>query len=182
MKKSNIVLIGMPGAGKSTAGVVLAKKLGMQFIDTDLLIQLQEDACLSEIITNKGNDEFVAIENKILAGIECENSVIATGGSAIYGKEAMAHLSQIGHIIFLDASYEKICKCLGLDIDNICIESLDERGVVLQDGKSLKEMFDERLPMYKHYAEITIETNLLDVRETVEQIVQKLERKVAKNV
>ena len=168
MKKSNIVLIGMPGAGKSTVGVVLAKKLGKQFVDTDLLIQAANGACLSSIIANRGNDALLAEENRILAGLDCENHVIATGGSAVYGKEAMAHLTQIGCIVFLDASYEKICNCLGLDAENICMESLEGRGVVLPDGMSLEEMYNQRLPLYRRYAQVTIKTDGFEVRETVE--------------
>lgn len=152
MAKSNIVLIGMPGAGKSTLGVVLAKILNMQFIDADLLIQQQTDRTLQKIIDACGPEGFIQVENQVLASIEMENTVIATGGSAVYSDEAMKHLSENGDIVYLKISYDELKNRLG---------DLQERGVVLKGGMgmSLRELFDERKPLYEQYAEITVDVN-----------------------
>lgn len=177
MKKSNIVLIGMPGAGKSTAGVVLAKKLGMQFVDTDLIIQAGIDKPLCEVISKDGNAAFLKIENEVLAGLQCKRHVIATGGSAIYGNEAMENLRKNGTVVFLDASFQEICSHLKLnpnDSDNESA-SLLERAVILPDNMSLQDIYKQRLPLYRKYADITIKTDGLDVYETVEAIVQELQ-------
>ena len=106
MNKRNIILIGMPGAGKSSVGVILAKVLGYEFIDTDLVIQHREKRLLREIIADEGNEGFLAIENEVNATLEADKSVIAPGGSAIYGKEAMEHFKEIGTIVYLKLSYE----------------------------------------------------------------------------
>ena len=152
MAKSNIVLIGMPGAGKSTLGVVLAKILNMQFIDADLLIQQQTDRTLQKIIDACGPEGFIQVENQVLASIEMENTVLATGGSAVYSDEAMKHLSENGDIVYLKISYDELKSRLG---------DLQERGVVLKGGMgmSLRELFDERKPLYEQYAEITVDVN-----------------------
>lgn len=152
MAKSNIVLIGMPGAGKSTLGVVLAKILNMQFIDADLLIQQQTDRTLQKIIDACGPEGFIQVENQVLASIEMENTVIATGGSAVYSDEAMKHLSENGDIVYLKITYDELKSRLG---------DLQERGVVLKGGMgmSLRELFDERKPLYEQYAEITVDVN-----------------------
>ena len=125
MKKDNIVLIGMPGVGKSTVGVILAKVLGFQFVDADLVIQEKEGKLLREIIAEEGPDGFIAVENRINSEIEAHHSVIATGGSVVYGKEAMEHLRQIGTVIYLKLDYA--------DIDRR-LSDIKGRGVVLKDG------------------------------------------------
>lgn len=127
MNKRNIILIGMPGAGKSSVGVILAKVLGYEFIDTDLVIQHREKRLLREIIADEGNEGFLAIENEVNATLEADKSVIAPGGSAIYGKEAMEHFKEIGTIVYLKLSYEDLAKRLG---------NLKGRGVVLKEGQT----------------------------------------------
>ena len=142
MKKDNIVLIGMPGVGKSTVGVILAKVLGFQFVDADLVIQEKEGKLLREIIAEEGPDGFIAVENRINSEIEAHHSVIATGGSVVYGKEAMEHLRQIGTVIYLKLDYA--------DIDRR-LSDIKGRGVVLKDGQTLKDLYDERVVLCGHH-------------------------------
>lgn len=158
MKKENIILIGMPGAGKSSIGVVLAKAIGYEFVDTDLWIQAREKALLCEIIEREGTERFLEIENEVNTGVNVTRSVIAPGGSAIYGKEAMEHFGQIGTIVYLKLSYEDLEKRLG---------NLKGRGVVLKEGQTLKELYDERTSLYERYAELTIDETGKDIAETV---------------
>ena len=164
--KTNLVLIGMPGAGKSTVGVVLAKKLGYYFLDSDLVIQEREQRLLHEIIAQEGLQGFLEIENRINASLNAEHSIIATGGSVIYGTEAMAHFKQIGTVIYLKLSYEAIENRLG---------DLRERGVALKEHQTLAQLYAERTPLYEQYADIIIDCEELVLREVVEQIIQKLE-------
>ena len=163
--KNNIILIGMPGVGKSTLGVVLAKELGYEFLDSDLLIQKHEDSLLKDIIKSKGIDYFIQIENEINAHIEAAKTVIATGGSVIYGAEAMKHLKSIGKIIYLKLDYENISKRL---------DNLKNRGVVLKKGQDLKAIYDERTPLYEKYADLTIDESNLDLEKTLELVLNKL--------
>lgn len=146
-EKNNVVLIGMPGAGKSTAGVVLAKVLGYRFLDSDLLIQETEGRLLREIIEQEGLDGFIEVENRINAGIQVKNTVIATGGSVIYGEDAMKHLKEIGTIIYIQLSYEEISHRLG---------NVKQRGVVLKDNQTLEDLYQERCPLYEKYADIIV--------------------------
>lgn len=166
-KKSNIVLIGMPGAGKSTLGVVLAKILGMDFVDGDILIQNQAGNTLQKIIDAQGVDGFLQVENDVLAAVDVQNTVISTGGSAIYSDEAMRHLTEIGTVVYLDVSLEELRSRLG---------SLHERGVVMHKGvsMSLDEIFEERGPLYRKYAEVTLQTDGLTVREATRKLVDAL--------
>lgn len=166
-KKSNIVLIGMPGAGKSTLGVVLAKILGMDFVDGDILIQNQVGNTLQKIIDAQGVDGFLQVENDVLAAVDVQNTVISTGGSAIYSDEAMRHLTEIGTVVYLDVSLEELRSRLG---------SLHERGVVMRKGvsMSLDEIFEERGPLYRKYAEVTLQTDGLTVREATRKLVDAL--------
>ena len=159
--KNNIVLIGMPGVGKSTVGVVLAKVLGYHFVDTDLVIQQTEGKLLCELIEEHGTDGFLAIENRVNAALEAHKSVIATGGSAVYGQQAMEHLKQIGVVVYLKASYEQLEERLG---------NLKDRGVVLRPGQSLFELYQERSVLYEKYADITIDEDGRQIRETVQMV------------
>lgn len=161
--KSNIVLIGMPGAGKSTVGVVLAKRLGYRFIDSDLVIQDTHGKLLHELIEEHGVEGFWQIENDVNAGLNVEKSIIATGGSVIYGKEAMGHLGEIGTIVYLKLSYEEIKDRLG---------DLNARGVTLMPGQTLADLYEERTPMYEKYAHVTIECDGKMLREIVKEIAQ----------
>ena len=159
--KDNIVLIGMPGAGKSTVSVVLAKKLGKNFLDSDLVIQEKTGKLLHEIISESGIDEFNRIEDSINASLNVSNTIIATGGSVIYGHNAMEHLKSIGKIFYLKLSFAEIEERLG---------DLKKRGVVLRDGQDLKSLYEERVPLYEKYADVTIECDGKMLREVVEEI------------
>lgn len=165
MNKDNIILIGMPGAGKSTVGVVLAKKLGYAFVDSDLIIQSKEGRLLHEIISKRGIEGFWKIEETVNASIEAHRCVIATGGSAVYGAKAMEHFKQIGSIIYLQLSCDAIADRLW---------DLSERGVTLKEGQGLPELYDERIPLYEKYADVTIDCEAMTIREIVEQIKEKV--------
>lgn len=164
--KDNIILIGMPGVGKSTIGVILAKILGYNFIDADLVIQEKTGKLLNEIIAEKGIDEFVQIENDVNKSLDTHKAVIATGGSVVYGKEAMEHLSQIGTIIYLELELPALQRRLG---------SLTKRGVVLKEGQTLKDLYNERVPLYHKYADIIVNEHRCTVEKTLHKIIEKLE-------
>ena len=152
----------MPGAGKSTLGVVLAKKLGYRFVDTDLLIQEGEGKLLSEIIEERGVQGFIECENKILAGLQCDHHIIATGGSAVYGSEAVNNLQSLGHVVFIDVSLETLKRRLKRD--------LLDRGVVIKSGTTLDDLYNERRPLYEAAADITVQTDELTTLEAVEAL------------
>lgn len=164
-KGKNIILIGMPGVGKSTSGVILAKVLGYQFIDADLLIQQQEGKKLSEIISEKGVDGFLAIEDQVNAEINVTNAVIATGGSAVYGEAAMEHLGKTGTIVYLKASYKVLARRL---------RNLKRRGVTLREGQTLRTLYEERVLLYEEYADITVLQDHIGIEETVQKIIRQL--------
>ena len=165
MKKNNIILIGMPASGKSTVGVILAKILGYNFIDADIVIQEKEGRKLSEIIESEGIDGFIDIENKINAGIETEKSVISTGGSAVYGTEAMEHYKNIGKIVYLKVSMDVLTKRLN---------DVKQRGVVMREGQSLVSLYNERTPLYERYADITIDEGDKTMEEVVADLLAAL--------
>ncbi len=163
--KSNIVLIGMPGAGKSTIGVVLAKIIGYHFLDSDLVIQERENRLLHEIISQEGTEGFLKIENDVNASLNAERSIIATGGSVVYGKEAMEHLKEIGEVVYLKADYPTIKNRLG---------NLEKRGVALKPGQDLKDLYDERTKLYEAYADVTVDEKGLGTEETIGEILRGL--------
>lgn len=166
MDKRNIILIGMPGVGKSSVGVVLAKILGYRFVDSDLVIQEQEGKLLCELIDERGTEGFLEIENRVNASLNCEKCIIATGGSAVYGTEAMEHFKEIGTVLYLRADYESINNRLG---------NLKGRGVVLKDGQTLLDLYNERAPLYEKYADIIVdETGCTSVSDTISRIMDKL--------
>ena len=167
MNKDNIILIGMPGVGKSTVGVVLAKKLGYAFLDADLVIQSREGKLLHEIISECGVEGFWEVEESVGESIETDRTVIATGGSALYGPKAMAHYKQIGTVIYLSLPLAGIRERLG---------DLDERGVTLREGQDLESLYAERLPLYEKYADITVACEGLEIREVVERIAGMLQQ------
>lgn len=160
----NIVMIGMPGAGKSTIGVILAKELGYQFIDSDLVIQEREGRLLREIIAEEGLERFKQIENRANYEIAAENSVIATGGSVIYGKEAMERFHERDIIVYLKLSYEAVSKRIG---------DPKKRGVVLEKEQTLKDLYEERCPLYEKYAHITVETDDKSIGEVMYAVKEK---------
>ena len=160
----NIVLIGMPGCGKSTVGVVLAKTIGYRFLDSDLVIQETDGRLLSEIIKQEGLDGFNRIENDINSKIKAERTVIATGGSVIYGKEAMTHLKDIGTVVYIRLPFEEINHRLG---------NLAKRGVSIKEGQTLRELFDERVPLYEKYADIIVDEEGRTISETALYIKEK---------
>ena len=162
MKTNNIILIGMPGAGKSTLGVVLAKAMGFDFVDTDLIIQSEQNEKLYRIIEKKGIEEFIRIENETVSSLKAENSVIATGGSVIFGKEAMKNLKNLGTVIYLQVNVKEIEKRLS---------NIKTRGIVMKSGETVKKIYDERTPLYKKYADITVNCDGMDLEKTVEKII-----------
>lgn len=169
MKDHNITLIGMPASGKSTVGVLLAKRLGYAFVDVDILIQSQEKRLLKEIIAEEGMEGFMEVENRVNASLDVDRSIIAPGGSVIYGKEAMEHLKEISTVVYLKLSYEEVEKRLG---------NLVDRGVVLKEGMTLRDLYEERVPYYEKYADITVdETGAANAGETVDQLRQMMEER-----
>ena len=162
----NIILIGMPSSGKSTAGVLLAKTLGYGFIDTDLLIQNDQKALLCDIIARKGAEEFLRIEERVNASLWAERCVVATGGSAVYGEKAMRHFREMGTVVYLRLGLAEIERRL----HNIVL-----RGVVMRrKGETLKELYDERAPLYERYADATVRCDGLTLEQTVGAILSAL--------
>jgi shikimate kinase len=163
----NIILIGMPAVGKSTVGVVVAKRIGFEFIDTDLLIQKQEKRLLKEIIAEEGNERFLEIENQVNRDLQVESAVISPGGSVVYCEEAMQHFKEIGTVIYLHATYEAIYKR---------ITNAKNRGVVLKEGQTLKDLYDERVKLFEKYADYTVSEEGLDLEETIDMVLELLEK------
>ncbi len=163
--KKNIILIGMPGSGKSTVGVVLAKKLGRQFVDCDLVIQEKCQKLLHQLIEERGEAGFVMLENEINASIRPKCAVIATGGSAVYGAQAMAHFKEMGQIVYLKLAFEELQERLG---------DLNERGVVLKEGMTLRELYEERIPLYEKYADIVVTCTGREIRDVMEEIAESV--------
>jgi len=164
--KKNIVLIGMPGAGKSTTGVILAKALRCNFIDTDIMIQERSKKLLQEIIDTRGPDALKILEEETILSLHIHNSVIATGGSVVFSNRSMQHLKQDGIIVYLQISYEEMEKRL---------KNIMTRGIILSPGETLYQMYNERIPLYERYADITIECS----DEDFEAVVGKIIREVA---
>ena len=161
----NIILIGMPASGKSTVGIVVAKRLGYDFIDSDLLIQSQEKRLLKEIIEKEGIEGFLKIENQVNQNIQADHAVIAPGGSVIYCREAMEHLKENGIVVYLKLSYETIKNR---------IKDTKERGVVLKKGQDLKMLYDERQVLLEKYADITIYAEGLGLEQTIEKVLTQV--------
>ena len=162
---ANIVLIGMPGCGKSTVGVLLAKALQMDFVDTDIVLQQRQGKKLQEIIDQVGNDAFLKMEEDCVRGLECDQTVVATGGSVVYGKEAMRRLHENGLVVYIRLPYEEIERRLS---------NLATRGVTLKKGQTLRNLYDERIPLYETEADYTFEPEEGDVQETVLDLAQRL--------
>lgn len=155
----------MPGVGKSTIGVIAAKQLGFQFVDADLVIQQQENRLLSEIIAQDGIDGFLQIENQVNSSIYADRSIISTGGSVVYGVEAMEHLKSIGTVVYLKLSYDAL---------KLRLHNLKDRGVVLREGQTLQDLYQERTPLYERYADIVVEEDGLDIEKTREELERRI--------
>jgi shikimate kinase len=163
----NIILIGMPGAGKSTVGVILAKTLAMAFVDTDIAIQERAKQLLQEIIDTEGPDAFLAAEEETVLSIHCRNSVIATGGSVVFSRKAMDHLKKEGVIVYLKISCDEMVRRL---------RNITTRGIVLVAGQSLSGMYYERVPLYEKYADITVDCEGEDFEVVVGKVIEGLKR------
>ena len=157
---NNIVLIGMPSSGKSTVGVILAKTLGVGFVDTDLLIQQREGR-----INSDGIEHFLDCERDAVLSLDCDNSVIATGGSVIFRDEAMQKLHKNGKIVYLDVSLQTVLERLN---------NIQTRGVAVKKGETIEDLYKERLPFYQHYADVTIKADGLSTEETVSAILKAI--------
>lgn len=167
INEENIILIGMPGAGKSTCGVLAAKLLLKNFFDTDLLIQSLENKRLQQIINDRGVDAFKKAEEAAVLSLDIKGTVIATGGSVVYSESAMRHLQSMGRLIYLHLSFEEMQKR---------ITNLSTRGIVLQNGETLKDMYDERLPLYEKYADFIIDCDGNSIDDTVAEIVAAVQK------
>jgi len=161
MEKSNIVMIGMPASGKSTVGLALAEQLNYAFVDVDRVIEAKTGKLLKEIIAEQGDDGFLKVEEEINAGLQAERTVFAPGGSVIYGPKAMEHLKAIATVVYLKVSYEELEKRLG---------NLQERGVVLKDGMTLRDLYNERIPYYERYADVVMDEAGKDFDQTVQEL------------
>ena len=164
--KPNITLIGMPGVGKSTIGVILAKIIGYDFVDSDIVIQKQEGRLLKEIIADVGNQGFLAIENRVHAEMDVTNSIISPGGSICYCRQGMEHLREISTVVYLKLDYPKLKRRLG---------NLTARGVVLKNGQNLYDLYKERTPLYEKYAHVVIDETNLNVEKTIKAVMDALE-------
>ncbi len=164
-KRKNITLIGMPGCGKSTLGVILAKAMNYDFLDSDLLIQKKMGIKLQEIINQYGNDRFREIEDEVNASIEVKDTVIATGGSVVYGEKAMEHLKNISTVIYLRLSVNEILK----RVDNI-----KTRGISMKPGETLVDLYNKRVPLYEKYADIVVDCNDMNTSQALSAIIEAL--------
>ena len=162
----NIILVGMPAVGKSTVGVIVAKRLGYKFIDTDLLIQEETGKLLREIIAEQGRDGFLKIEDDVNSRVNVEKTVISPGGSVVYCENAMKHYKEIGKILYLKVSYETISKRL---------RNAKKRGVVLRDGQTLEDLYNERVKLFEKYADITVVEDGFSLEETIDNVLEALE-------
>lgn len=164
-EKSNIILIGMPGSGKSTVGVILAKMIAKRYLDTDILLQNIEKRSLQDIVDKEGHMALREVEQRVLLGIQCRNHIVATGGSAAYGESAMLHLKSIGIIVFLHADLPTL---------NRRIHNYETRGLAKRPDQSFQDLFDERLVLYEKYADITVQSSNLTQDQVCDAIVGQL--------
>ena len=167
MKRDNVVLIGMSGAGKSTLGVLLAKALGKHFTDTDILIQQKTGKLLQDIIDTEGVEPFMRIEEEVVSSLELHDCVVATGGSVVYSEKAMQHLKRDGVIVYLEVGYEELVGRL---------TNITTRGIVFKGKNDLRSVYEERLPLYRKYADITVDCAHSDIEHSVEQILRAVKK------
>ena len=163
----NIVIIGMPGAGKSTLGVILAKTLGRNFTDTDIVAQETTGRLLQEIIDEEGTDVFLKTDEKTILSLHGHHAVIATGGSVVFSEKAMGHLKKDGVVIYLKISFEEMVRRL---------HNITTRGIVLVAGQSLREMYNQRVPLYEKYADITIDCSDGDFEKCIGNVIDELQK------
>lgn len=165
--RNNIVLIGMPGAGKSTVGVVLAKMLGLEFIDADIVIQKKTKKKLYELLDEHGLDGFREIEDDINYAISPENAIVATGGSAVYCRRAMEHYKENAYVVYIRISCEELKNRLA---------DLHQRGVAIKPGETLEDLYSERLPLYEQYADITVDSDagISAIAHKIKNILEKM--------
>lgn len=163
----NIILIGMPAVGKSTVGVVVAKRLGYRFLDTDILIQEETGKLLREIIAEQGIEGFLKVEDAINSKVNVKKTVVSPGGSVVYCENAMKHYKETGKILYLKVSYETISKRL---------RNAKKRGVVLKEGQTLKDLYDERVKLFEKYADITVIEDGYSLEETIDNVMEALEK------
>ena len=163
----NIVLVGMPGCGKSTVGVILAKTLGLSFTDTDLLICAKEEDTLQNIIEEKGLSYFEAVENEVGETLKVKNTVVATGGSMIMYEKAMAHLKEIATVVYINVSLSELKRRL---------VNIKTRGITFAEGETLDDIFDIRTPLYQKYADITVNADDFTIEETVTKLTEILNK------
>lgn len=166
MKNENITLIGMPGSGKSTVGVLLAKRMGYKFLDTDLLIQEREGKRLFEIMRDSGNEYFLKVENEVNSSVDTKRTVIATGGSAVFGKDAMEHFKSIGKIVYIRVPCEVLKER---------IKDYSTRGILMREGQSFEDIYAERSPLYEKYADVIVDTSSDGVFENCLRLERALE-------
>lgn len=164
--KSNLTLIGMPGAGKSTVGVILAKELGFGFVDTDILIQEREQATLQQIVDDRGHLQLRAIEEAVICDLAVERHVIATGGSAAYSEPAMQHLQRLSSIVFLEVDFATVQRR---------IHNFASRGIAKAPGQPFEALFEERQRLYRRYADLTVDASLLDQEQVAARIIRELD-------
>ena len=165
MSHRNVVLIGMPGSGKSTIGVLLAKNLSCQFLDSDLVIQEKIGSRLQDYIDKYGSAAFDEMEDQVNAGIDVENTVIATGGSAVYGENAMRHFKEIGTVVYLRVSFEDLLER---------IPNFESRGISIPEGMTFQDLYNECIPLYERYADITVDAGKKEIWSAVEDITEAL--------
>ncbi|MBO3280610.1 MULTISPECIES: shikimate kinase [Intestinimonas] len=161
----NIILIGMPGAGKSTVGVLLAKTLGYAFLDTDLVIQQREGALLQPLVDSLGVEAFLDVEADAICSVECRGTVIAPGGSAVCRERAMSHLRALGRIVYLHLPLEELERRLS---------NISTRGIAMAPGETLADLFARRAPLYRNYADLTVDVGRQSLEETVALVLRAL--------
>ena len=167
LKKDNVILIGMSGAGKSTLGVLLAKAIGKAFTDTDIAIQQKEGRLLQEIIDADGIEYFMQVEEDVVSNLKFENSVIATGGSVVYSDKIMTSLKETAVSVYLYVPYNELAAR---------VKNISTRGIVMRHGSTYEDVYNERLPLYKKYADITVDCSKMSIEQCVEQIVKQLKK------